>query len=64
MEGFPPDVSGQLNVGPNTSFVWGKVEVTGQFSGGGAFGKDGAYPAQLVLDPSNPASATALEPKK
>jgi hypothetical protein len=64
MEGFPPDVSGQLNVGPNTSFVWGKVEVTGQFSGGGNFGKDGAYPAQLVLDPSNPASARALEPKQ
>jgi hypothetical protein len=64
MEGFPPDVSGQLNVGPNTSFVWGKVEVTGQFSGGGGFGKDGAYPAQLVLDPSNPASARALEPKQ
>lgn len=64
MEGFPPDVSGQLNVGPNNSYVWGKVEVTGQFSGGGSFGKDGAYPQQLVLDPSSPASATALEPKK
>lgn len=64
MEGFPPDVSGQLNVGPNNSFVWGKVEVTGQFSGGGTFGKDGAYAAQLVLDPANPASARALEPKQ
>ncbi|NWG21303.1 MAG: hypothetical protein HXY39_13395 [Chloroflexi bacterium] len=64
MEGFPPAVSGDLNVGPNTSFVWGRVEVTGQFQGGGNFGKDGAYPAQLLLDPENPASARALDPKK
>jgi hypothetical protein len=64
MEGFPPDVSGQLNVGPNTSYVWGKVEVTGQFTSGGGFGKDGAYGQQLVLDPGSPASAKALEPKQ
>lgn len=35
MEGFPPSVSGELNVGPNNSFVWGRVEVTGLFQGGG-----------------------------
>lgn len=43
MEGFPPDESGKLHLGPNNSFVWGKVEVTGQFKSGGAFGKDGKY---------------------
>jgi hypothetical protein len=60
MEGFPPSVSSQLNLGPNNSFVWGKVEVTGQFLGGGQYGKDGAYKAQLNLDPNNPASAKAI----
>lgn len=64
MEGFPPGVSGELNVGPNTSFVWGRVEVTGLFQGGGNFGKDGAYPAQLLLDPNNPDSARPLDPKQ
>jgi hypothetical protein len=43
MEGFPPDKSAELNVGPNNSFVWGKVEVTGTFQSGGNFGRDGAY---------------------
>ncbi len=64
MEGFPPAVSGELNVGPNTSFVWGRVEVTGLFQGAGNFGRDGAYPAQLLLDPENPASARPLDPKR
>lgn len=63
MEGFPPSSSASLNIGPNTSFVWGKVEVVGQFQGGGQFGKDGAYPAQLLLDPNKPENARALEPK-
>jgi hypothetical protein len=43
MDGFPPEESGKLHLGPNNSYVWGKVEVTGQFKSGGAFGKDGAY---------------------
>jgi predicted small lipoprotein YifL len=45
MEGFPPDESGKLHLGPNSppSFVWGLVEVTGDFKSGGAFGKDGKY---------------------
>ncbi len=59
MEGFPPDESGKLNLGPNNSYVWGLVEVTGAFQGPGNFGKDGAYPAIL-----NVTSAKALEPKK
>jgi hypothetical protein len=56
MEGFPPDESSKLNLGPNNSYVWGKVEVTGQFQSGGAFGKDGAYTEHLQVT-----SAAALE---
>lgn len=58
MEGFPPDESGKLNVGPNNSFVWGLVEVTGNFQSGGGFGKDGAYTELL-----NVTSAQALPQK-
>jgi hypothetical protein len=63
MDGFPPDASSKLNLGPNNSFVWGLVEVTGQFQSGGNFGKDGAYHEILQLDPNNPASATPLQQK-
>ncbi|MBC8075207.1 MAG: hypothetical protein H7Y32_03950 [Chloroflexales bacterium] len=49
MEGWPPPESAKLNVGPNNSFVWGKVEVTATFQSGGAFGKDGAYKSQLTI---------------
>lgn len=58
MEGFPPDKSGELNVGPNNSFVWGKVEVTGEFKSGGGFGRGGAYETFLQVE-----SATPLEQK-
>lgn len=63
MEGFPPPVSGQLTVGPGSppAYVWGKVEVKGQFSGGGKFGKDSAYTAQLQLDPNAPDAAKAIK---
>ena len=43
IDGFPPDESSKLHLGPNNSYVWGKIEATGQFQSGGAFGKDGAY---------------------
>jgi hypothetical protein len=56
MDGFPPEQSGKLHLGPNNSYVWGKVEVTGQFKSGGAFGKDGAYKELLQVT-----SATAIE---
>jgi hypothetical protein len=49
MDGFPADESGKLHLGPNNSYVWGKVEVTGQFQSGGAFGKDGAYTEHLQV---------------
>src|SRR5206468_426665 len=56
MEGFPADESGKLHLGPNNSFVWGLVEVTGTFKSGGNFGKDGAYKEFLQVT-----SARALE---
>jgi predicted small lipoprotein YifL len=45
MEGFPPDESGKLTLGPGNppSYVWGLVEVTGDFKSGGNFGRDGKY---------------------
>lgn len=52
MEGFPPDQSALLNLGPNNSYVWGPVEVTGVFQTGGGFGKDGAYQSLFVVDPN------------
>lgn len=63
MEGFPPPVSGQLKVGPGSppSYVWGKVEVMGQFQGGGSYGKDGAYNAFIQLDPNSPNAAKAIK---
>jgi hypothetical protein len=57
MEGFPPDQSAQLTVGPNNSYVWGPVEVTGTFQTGGGFGKDGAYQSIFFVE-----SATPLTP--
>lgn len=56
MEGFPPDQSTALNVGPNNSYVWGLVEVTGTFETGGGYGKDGAYQSLFTVE-----TATALE---
>lgn len=56
MEGFPPDKSTTLHQGPNNSYVWGLVEVTGSFQTGGGFGKDGAYQSIFYVE-----SATPLE---
>jgi hypothetical protein len=54
MEGFPPDQSASLNVGPNNSYVWGHVEVTGTFQTGGGFGKDGAYQSIFTVQSATP----------
>lgn len=54
MEGFPPDQSAQLNIGPNNSYVWGPVEVTGTFQTGGGFGKDGAYQSIFFVESARP----------
>jgi hypothetical protein len=50
VENFPPDQSAALTLGPNNSFVWGLVEVTGTFQTGGGFGKDGAYQSILLIE--------------
>lgn len=52
LEGFSPEESGKLNLGPNNSYVWGYVEVTGTFQTGGGFGKDGAYTSILNVTSS------------
>lgn len=49
LDGFPADKSGQLNVGPNSSFVWGLIEVTGTFQTGD-FGPDGRYKQQIKVE--------------
>ncbi len=50
MEGFPPDKSSELNVGPNNNYVWGFIEVTGTFQTGGGHGKDGVYQSIINAD--------------
>lgn len=50
MEGFPPDKSEQLTLGPGNSYVWGLVEVTGTFQTGGGFGRDGAYQSIFYVE--------------
>ena len=58
MENFPPDESGKLHLGPGNppSYVWGLVEVTGEFKSGSGFGKDAKYTEFLQA-----ASAKAIE---
>ena len=58
MEGFPPDESGKLHLGPGSppGYVWGLVEVTGDFKSGGQFGREGKYAEFLQVT-----SAKALE---
>ncbi len=54
VEQFPPDRSALLTVGPNNSFVWGLVEVTGTFQTGSGFGKDGAYQSIFFVESARP----------
>jgi hypothetical protein len=49
LDGFPPDKSAQLNIGPNNTFVWGLIEVTGTFQTGD-FGPDGRYKQQIKVE--------------
>lgn len=59
MEGFPPDQSEKLNLGPNNSYVWGAVEVTGHFQTGGGFGKDAAYASLFTVQSAIPLEQSA-----
>lgn len=49
LDGFPAEKSEQLNVGPNGTFVWGLIEVTGTFETG-SFGPDGRYKQQIKAE--------------
>jgi hypothetical protein len=49
LDGFPPDLSAQINVGENNSYVWGLVEVTGTFETGGPWGPNGEYQQHLTI---------------
>lgn len=48
VEGFPPDVSGELHVLENN--VHGLVQVTGRFETLGSYGPNGSYPYRLVVE--------------
>ena len=48
MDGFPAEKSGELTVGPNGTFVWGLVEVTGTFETGSF--ADGRYQQQIKVE--------------
>lgn len=50
LDGFPPDLSQQLNVGEGNSYVWGLVEVTGTLETGGKWGPNGEYDKHFVID--------------
>jgi hypothetical protein len=47
VEGFPPDVSGNLNVLENN--VHGLVKIEGRFETRGGYGANGAYPYRIVV---------------
>ncbi len=49
LDGFPPEMSAQLNVGENNSYVWGLVEVTGTFETGGPWGPNGQYTEHFTI---------------
>jgi hypothetical protein len=49
LDGFPPDKSAQLNIGPNNTFVWGLIQVTGTLQTGD-FGPDGRYKQQIKVE--------------
>jgi hypothetical protein len=61
LDGFPPELSAQINVGENNSFVWGLVEVTGTFETGGSWGPNGEYKQHLTITNGQ---AKVLEPRK
>lgn len=61
LDGFPPDLSAQINVGENNSYVWGLVEVTGTFETGGNWGPNGQYKQHLTIKNGQ---VKVLEPKK
>ena len=61
LDGFPPELSAQLNVGENNSYVWGLVEVTGTFETGGPWGPNGEYHEHFTIKENR---VKVLETKK
>ena len=53
LDGFPPDLSQQLNVGAGNSYVWGLIELTGTFETNGTWGPQGQYTTHFVIDGAN-----------
>ena len=49
LDGFPPELSAQLHLGENNSYVWGLVEVTGTFESGGTWGPNGEYTQHFTI---------------
>ena len=49
LDGFPPELSAQINVGENNSYVWGLVELTGTFETGGSWGPNGEYQQHFTI---------------
>jgi hypothetical protein len=54
MDGFPPELSSQLHIGPANSFVWGLVELTGTFETGGNWGVGGTIPHHFQIEQVKP----------
>ena len=50
LDGFPPELSKDLHLGPANSFVWGLVELTGTFKTGGSWGVDGALKQHFQIE--------------
>ena len=61
LDGFPPELSAQINVGENNSYVWGLVEVTGTFESNGTWGPNGEYKQHITIKDGQ---VKVLEPKK
>lgn len=61
LDGFPPELSAQINVGENNSYVWGLVEVTGTFDIDGSWGPNGEYKQHFTIKDNQ---VKVLEPKK
>lgn len=60
LDGFPPDLSAQINVGENNSYVWGLVELTGTVETGGPWGPNGEYQQHITIKDGQ---VKVLEPK-
>ncbi len=61
LDGFPPNLSSQINVGENNTFVWGLIEVTGTFETNGSWGPNGELKQHLTIKDGR---VKVLEPKK